>query len=145
MAWVSMTTGRQHHKEMAEFPPPTHIWLWSLSPSISAFLDPGNPAGAQPRPKRTAVWVFSVHTPGYTQSSLSSAQTQPSEGGRDRRKQHTPGTRAKQSRRDRAWGGGGPRGLHVTPGFPDMYLANQGDGESSEVEMVNRARLGETY
>lgn len=99
----------------------------------------------RPRPKQIAMWVVSVHTPGYAQSSLSSAQPQPSEGGRDRRKQHTPGTRAKQSRRDRARWRGGPRGLHVTPGFPDLYLANQGDGESSEVEMVNRARKGETY
>ena len=130
-----MTTSRQHSKEMAEFPPPTHSWLRNLFPPVATFLDPSW-CPAQPSPERAAVWAVSAHTHRYAQSSLSLAQPQRGEG--LTQTAHTRHT-CKAKQKGQARGGGGPRGLHVTRAFLDTHLANKGDGESFGVEVVNRA------
>lgn len=91
--------------------------------SMPAFLDP----------ERAAVWVVRAHTCWCTQRPLPSPASAKRQ--RDGQKQNTPGTGAKWGRRDWAeWG--------VALSFPDNIMNQQGVGESSEMETVNRTGQG---
>lgn len=120
-----MTTGRQHHKEITEFPPPTHICLRNLySPCLPFWI------------RREPLCGWSELTPaGALRDPLPSPASAKRQ--RDGQRQNTLGTGAKWGRRDWAeWG--------VALSFPDNIMNQQGVGESSEMETVNRTGQGKT-
>lgn len=72
-----MTTGRQHHKEIAEFPPPTPYLPQESVLSMPAFLDP----------ESSYVGGQSSHLLVHSET-LSRALPQPSDRGKDRNRTH---------------------------------------------------------
>lgn len=83
------------------------------------------------------MWVVSAHTHRCAQSALSWAQPQHGEGGIDANSTHQSHVQSKAE--GARHGERGSQGPPVTRAFPDTHLANRGDGESFEVEVVNRS------